>query len=307
MDDTRTTRQLHLAASCYTPFTSGGDAVNEDALRRQLRRFVDASLDAVWLVSSGTAERNVLTDEEVDRIIDVAVEEVGGRITIGAMGSEPRSARGNVEFANRMLDRGVDVVQIGPLEPGHSYLPTEAELRTFYEDALAGVRGPCYLSSHVSVGYEVAPAILAETARAHDHVVGVNATHFRNFLYAPRLLALTGTDVPVIVGSPINTLEPLLLGAAGIMSSFDMNVAPALYRELGDAWSGGDFDAISAAYVRLSSLFVAILGAGGLSVAKAILDQLGLDGGDPRRPRRPIEDADRRRAAEIVEQFQLHA
>jgi 4-hydroxy-tetrahydrodipicolinate synthase len=307
MDDQQATRELQLAASCYTPFTTGGEAVNEEALRRQLRRFADASLTAVWLVSSGTAERNVLSDEEVDRIVDIAVEELGGRLTVGAMGSEPRSADANIEFANRMLDRGVDVVQIGPLEPGHSYLPTEAELRTFYEDGLAGVRGPCYLSTHVSVGYEVPPTVLVDAARGHEQVVGINATHFRNFLYAPRLLALAGTDVPVIVGSPINALEPLLAGAAGIMSSFDMNVAPALYRELGDAWIGGDFATISASYLRLSGLFVAILSGGGLTVAKAILDHLGLDGGDPRRPRRPIEDADRRRAAEIVEQFQLRA
>jgi 4-hydroxy-tetrahydrodipicolinate synthase len=305
MDDPQVPRPLHLAASCYTPFT-GAAEVNEGALRRQLNRFVDASLSAVWLVSSGTAERNVLTDDEVDRIVDIAVDEVGGRITVGAMGSEPRSAAQNVEFANRMFDRGVDVTQIGPLEPGHSYAPTDTELRTFYEEGISGVRGPCYLSSHVSVGYEVAPAILVEAARAHEHVVGLNVTHFRNFLYAPRLLSLAGDDVPVTVGSPINALEPLLRGAAGIMSSFDMNVAPWLYQELGTAWASGDFAAINSVYLRLSSLFVTILGAGGLTVAKAILDVLGLEGGDPRRPRRPIEDADRVRAKEIVEQFQLH-
>jgi dihydrodipicolinate synthase/N-acetylneuraminate lyase len=305
MNDTHAPRKLNLAASCYTPFTTDGSAVNEAALRRQLNRFVEASLDAVWLVSSGTAERNVLTDDEVDRIVDVAVEEVGGRISVCAMGSEPRSATENVAFANRMLDRGVDAVQVGPLEPGHSYMPTEPELRAFYEDTVSGIRGPCFLSSHVSVGYEVAPTVLVEAAREHDNVVGLNVTHFRNFLYAPRILTLAGTDVPVTVGSPINALEPLLLGAAGIMSSFDMNVAPQLYRELGAAWAGGDFSAISTAYLRVSSLFVAILGGGGLSIAKAILDRLGLEGGNPRRPRRPLDDDDRRLADHIIEHFEL--
>jgi 4-hydroxy-tetrahydrodipicolinate synthase len=305
MDDPQVPRPLHLAASCYTPFTGSGE-VNEDALRRQLNRFVDASLGAVWLVSSGTAERNILSDDEVDRIIDIAVDEVGGRITVGAMGSEPRSAAQNIDFANRMLDRGADVTQIGPLEPGHSYTPTDAELRTFYEEGITGVRGPCYLASHVSVGYEVAPAILVDAARAHEHVVGLNITHFRNFLYAPQVLALAGDDIPVTVGSPVNALDPLLRGAAGIMSSFDVNVAPWLYQAFGAAWTSGDFAAISAVYLRLSDLFAAILGAGGLTIAKAILDVLGLDGGEPRRPRRPIEDADRVRAAELVEQFELH-
>ena len=58
---------LLLGASCITPF--GGDgSLNESALRRQLNRFVDAGL-AVWVASSGTAEGNVLTDDEIDRIV----------------------------------------------------------------------------------------------------------------------------------------------------------------------------------------------------------------------------------------------
>ena len=138
----------------------------------------------MWLVSSGTAERNVLTDAEVDRIVDIAVEEVGGRISLCAMGSEPRSATENIAFANRMLDRGVDAVQVGPLEPGHSYVPTEGELRTFYEETVSAIRGSCFLSSHVSVGYEVTPSLLVDAAREHENVVGLNVTHFRNFLYA---------------------------------------------------------------------------------------------------------------------------
>ena len=117
---------LMLAASCVTPFGRDG-SLDEDALRRQLGRLADAGL-AVWLASSGTAEGNVLTNDEIDRIAEVAVDEIGGRAKVFAMGREPRSAIEAIDFAKRMLGRGVDAVQVGPVDPGHSYLPTESEL-----------------------------------------------------------------------------------------------------------------------------------------------------------------------------------
>jgi 4-hydroxy-tetrahydrodipicolinate synthase len=297
--------ELDLAASAITPFTADASAVDEGALRRQFQRFLDAGLTTVWLVSSGTAERNVLTDAEVDRIVDIAVEELGGRLRVYAMGTEPYSARENIDFAHRMLERGIDGVQVGTLEPGHSYQPSERELRTFFDEVLDAIDGPCWVATHVSSGYEAPPEVLVEAARAHDNVVGINATHFRNLFYAPRLLELAGDDVPVIVGSPLNALDSLLQGASGIMSSFDANTQPRFYRALGDAWATRDLEAVAAAYLRLTSMFGAILGGGGLVVAKAILDQLGLPAGPVRPPRARADDTVIARATEIIERFEL--
>ena len=63
---------------------------------------------------------NVLTDDEIDRIAEVAVDEIGGRAKVFAMGREPRSAIEAIDFAKRMLGRGVDAVQVGPVDPGHA-------------------------------------------------------------------------------------------------------------------------------------------------------------------------------------------
>jgi dihydrodipicolinate synthase/N-acetylneuraminate lyase len=247
----------------------------------------------------------VLSEAEVDRVADIAVEELQGKVKLYAMGTEPYSARENIDFAHRMLERGVDGVQVGTLEPGHSYQPNERELRIFFEDVLSAVDGPCWVATHVSSGYEAPPEVLVEAARAHDNVVGINATHFRNLMYAPRLLDLAGGEIPVIVGSPLNALDPLFRGASGIMSSFDMNTQPRFYRELGDAWAKEDYAAAAAAYVKLSTMFAAILGAGGLVAAKAILDELGLEGGPVRPPRVRADERVIEQAKAIVERFQL--
>ena len=108
------------------------------------------------------------------------------------------------------------------------------------------------------------------------------------------------------LGSPIGALDGLVLGAEGIVSSMDVNVAPYLYAQFGGAWARQDLAQVSAAVASITSLFLTILGAGGLIVAKAILDRLGVGAGPPRPPRRQPDAAVFSKADEIIAQFELH-
>jgi 4-hydroxy-tetrahydrodipicolinate synthase len=285
-----------------TPFDDAGE-IDEEALRAHLHRIADAGLE-MWLVSSGTGEANVLSDDEVDRIVTIAVAEVGDRARLFAMGGEPRCAAQEIAWANRMADLGVHAVQVGPLEPGHSYRPTDDDLRAFYDDVLAGVSVPCYLASHMSVGYQVPPRILADAARAHEHTVGFAICHLDNFPYVTRLLGLADGK-PVLLGSPFQTLEGLACGAAGTISSMDAFVAPRLYGQLADAWVAGDLPAVVESFSTAVGLFNRIFSAGGLVVLKAVLDHLGLQGGPSRSPRQPASERVLRTAAAIVDDYGL--
>lgn len=292
-----------LGASVITPFQDDG-ALHEEALRHQLRRIADQQV-AVWLVSSGSAEANALSDAEMARVAEIAVDEVGGRTPVVAMGPEPKTAAASIAFARRMHGCGVDAVQVGPLDPGHSYVPSAAELRGFYLDVLGAIEGPAFLATHMSVGYDVPVDVLGELADA-QHVQGIIATQLREYLYLPRLLQAVDGRLPVLLGSPVHLLEALVLGAGGVVSSLDVNVAPDLYRSLGTAWASGDLGAVSDAYSVILRLFVRLLSEGGLLLAKAVLDRLGLAAGPPRPPRRPPDDAVFQRADAIIKAFSLH-
>jgi 4-hydroxy-tetrahydrodipicolinate synthase len=291
-----------LAASVITPFQPDG-ALHEQALRHQLRRIAGEQV-GVWLVSSGSAEANALSEAEMERVAEIAVDEVGGRTPVVAMGPEPKTAAASIAFARRMHGCGVDAVQVGPLDPGHSYLPSDAELRAFYGDVLGAIDGPAFLATHMSVGYDVPPSVLAELADA-DHVQGIIATQLREYAYVPRLLQAVDGRVPVVLGSPVHLLEALTLGARGVVSSLDVNVAPDLYRALGTAWAAQDLAAVNDAYSAILRLFLRLLGEGGLLLAKAVLDRLGLAAGPPRPPRRPPDEAVFQRADAIIEEFGL--
>jgi len=297
-------RELRLGASLLTPFDQQ-DNVDEAVYRTQVRRLASAGLD-LWIVSSGTAEGHALTDDEIDNLARLTVEEAEPGTAVYAMGVEPRTARHAIEFCKRMSDIGVSAVQVGPVEPGHSYVPTEAELRAFYDSVFSATQVPVILASHVSAGYEIAPATLSAIADEYsDRVVGLIATHLTNNLYLPRLLEASQQRFPVWTGSPLRALDSCAIGAKGFTSSMDVNIAPELYAAFMAAWASGDLAELSRVYRSTLSLFQRILGAGGLIIAKAILVRLGLPVGTTRKPRRAAGDAEYRIADEIIAEFEL--
>lgn len=297
-------RELRLGASLLTPFDEKGQ-LDEGVLRQQIRRVSGAGLD-LWIVSSGTAEGHVLTAAETDRIATLAVAEATGPSRVYAMGVEPRSAAQAIEFANRMQERGVDAVQVGPVEPGHSYSPTDTELRSFYAAVLEATSTPVILSSHVSAGYEIAPVTLARVAdQFSERVVGLTATHLQNSSYIPRLLEAVGDRYPVWTGSPMRAIEACAQGVTGFTSSMDVNITPELYRTFADAWANADLVGVTNAYRPMLQLFQRVLGAGGLIIAKAILVRLGLPVGSTRPPRRSAGEAEYRIADDIIAEFAL--
>ncbi|OBJ60781.1 hypothetical protein A5628_06960 [Mycobacterium colombiense] len=297
-------RELRLGASLLTPFDERNN-INEEVYSAQVRRLAAAGLD-LWIVSSGTAEGNVLSIAEVDHLAQLTVNQVGSEVSVYAMGTEPRSARQAIHFCKRMSDFGVTAVQVGPLEPGHSYAPTEDELRTFYETVLSATQVPAILTSHVSAGYEIAPETLATIAADHgDRVVGLTATHLQNNMYLPRLLEAVGDRFPVWTGSPLRAIDSCALGAKGFTSSMDVNIAPELYTSFMAAWAAGDLPLLAQTYRSTLRLFQRVLGAGGLIILKAILVRLGLPVGTTRPPRRAAGDAEYRIADEIIAEFEL--
>ena len=136
-------------------------------------------------------------------------------------------------------------------------------------------------------------------------MIGINVTHLRNYVYAPQVLALAKGVAPVYLGSPVGATDGLILGASGIVSSFDINVAPRCTRTSRTRGQSRISVPVTAAVASITSLFLAILGAGGLIVAKAILDRLGIEAGPPRPPRRQPDAAVFSKADEIIGQFNL--
>ena len=283
---TARSRPAGVFAVSITPFDVDG-RLDEAGFRKHLRRMVAAGV-GVYVGGGGSGEGFVLTAEERHRVLEVAAEELRGRVAFRSMGVEARSAAEMIEYLRRAESAGVDAAQIYSLDLGHGHRPTPDEVLEYLTDVLSSTTVPSVLSTHQSVGYRISVETIATLVDRFDHVVGVNSSH-ADLAYLTAIVAAVGDNVDVHVGGPLQALTALALGANGFLSS-EANLAPHLCQSVITAYEAGDA-AVFPAFARLARLSMALYGRGGIRATKAVLNRLGLPGGYPRRPQLPVTDA----------------
>ena len=136
-----------------TPFDAQGE-VDFGALRAHFARLAESGV-GVYVGGGGSGEGHALLDREVDRLLEIAVEELAGKVPTRAMGVEPRTARQMIEFGRRVKGTGLDAMQIYSLDMGHLGIPRPQELDAYFREVLEAVDMPSVVSTHFSVGYMV--------------------------------------------------------------------------------------------------------------------------------------------------------
>jgi 4-hydroxy-tetrahydrodipicolinate synthase len=280
-------RPASVYAVSITPFDVGG-RMDEAGFRHHLQRMVAAGV-GVYVGGGGSGEGFVLTPEERRRILEIAADELAGKVPFRSMGVETRSADEMIENLGVAQSVGVDAAQIYSLDPGHGHRPTPDEVREYLLDVLSATAVPSVLSTHQSVGYRISVETIAHVVDRFDHVVGVNCSH-GDVGYLAAIIDAVGDKVDVHVGGPLQALTAFGLGAHGFLSS-EANLAPHLCNAVIAAYERGAGDELLGAFGKLARLSMALYGNGGIRATKAVLNRLGLSGGYPRKPQLPVADA----------------
>lgn len=282
-----------------TPFDAEG-SIDESAFRSHLRRLATSGI-GVYVGGGGSGEGYSLSPDEAKRVLEIAAEELKGKVPVRAMGVEPRTARQMIDFLNVARSSGVDAAQIYSLDVGHAHVPTNEELDAYFAEVLEAVNFPVVLSTHQSVGYRISPELIVDLARRFPHVVGINCTH-PDLGYLATIIDGVAARIPVHVGGPMQGLTALSMGGHGYLSS-EGNLAPRLCVSVIDCYRKGDLAGMMDAFGKVVRLSGALYGNGGIRVTKAVLNHFGLAGGYPRKPRLPVRDERLTRALAVVEQL----
>jgi 4-hydroxy-tetrahydrodipicolinate synthase len=269
-----------------TPFDASL-RLDEGALRAHYARLAASGI-GVYVGGAGSGEGYTLSAAERRRVLEIAAEELKGKIPVRAMGVEPRTPQEMIEFASLVAEVGLDAMQVYSLDMGHGFGPNRAEMLAYYEAVLGSGDLPVVISTHQSVGYFLPTEMLVALAQRFPRVIGINCTS-PDITYLEALATGLPEHVTLHVGGPMQALTALALGASGYLSS-DANVAPQLAMEVVNAWGAGAYATSHAAFATLIRLFAVLSHGGGISATKCILSGLGLPGGLPRPPRLPISD-----------------
>jgi 4-hydroxy-tetrahydrodipicolinate synthase len=284
-----------------TPFDEQG-RLDEDALGAHLRRMAAAGI-GVYVGGGGSGEGFTLNDTEARRVLEIGVEELQGRVAVRSMGVEPRMAEQMVDFAEMAAAVGVDATQIYSLDQGHGHRPTLEEIETYFTDILSQVSLPVALSTHQSVGYVIPVDMIEHLVSRYDRIIGVNCSH-GDLSYLTAIIDAVGERVDIHVGGPVQTLTALSLGAQGFLSS-EANLAPRLCMSVLQRCAAGDGAGMMEAFGKLVRLSQVLYAAGGIRATKAVLNDLGLPGGYPRKPQLPISKETLVRVRSVVDDLGL--
>jgi 4-hydroxy-2-oxoglutarate aldolase len=260
--------------------------VDEAGLRGNVRRWMSSSLTGIVVLGSN-GEAPQLDDDEADRVVAVAREEVpAGRPFIVGTGRE--STRATIAATVRAARAGAEAALVRT--PGFFKSQMTADLFVRHYTEVADVSPVPVLLYNVTMYTGVNLTVDAVAAlAAHPNIVGMKESG-SDLAQIADLVARTPDDFTVLAGSATTYFHALCAGCDGgilaLASLFPHECVQlqALVRE-------HRIDEARALQQRLTPIARTIGAAHAVPGLKAALDLLGYAGGPPRPPLRPAPAA----------------
>lgn len=273
-----------LLTAMVTPF----DAqlrVDEEATVRLMHHLADHGSDGL-VICGTTGEAATLDDEEHLRVVELAVQEMGGRCTIVA-GVGSNDTRHAIKLTERATALGVDgLLHVTP----YYNRPNERGIVAHFEACAAVTDKPIMLYNiPFRTGRDMSNDLLARLAQEIDQVVAVKQSN------ADALAPIDGVDL--YSGDNETFCDVLEMGGAGgvLVAS---HIVGEEFRRMVD-----EPESRRAIHDRLSDLFAALAVAPNPIGIKAALNLLGHDVGGLRLP---MVEADEHELATIRAALERH-
>jgi 4-hydroxy-tetrahydrodipicolinate synthase len=265
-----------------TPFTDDG-AIDEPALRALVEWQVDEGVD--FLVPCGsTGEAATMTPAEHRRVVQIVVEQVGGRIPVVA-GAGSNDTRKAIELSRAMRDAGA--THLLHASPMYNKPPQRGILAHF--------RAIAESTDLPIIVYNV-PGRTASNIEAHTtlalaevpNITGVKEAS-GNLAQIMEIIRGRPEGFDVLSGDDGLTLAVMAAGGDGIVSVIS-NATPRAVAELTEQCGAGDFAAARATNARLAPWMRAAFIESNPVPAKAALAMMGRARNVLRLPLVPLDE-----------------
>ncbi len=279
-----------------TPFAADG-AVDEAAMRRLVRRQVDAGVD--FLVPCGTTgETSTLMQEERLRVVEVTIEAAAGRVPIFAGCTDNATAKA-VERVKELaaLPGLTGILTANPFynRPGQ-----EGQYRHFRAIAEA-VPLPVLLYNIPSrTAANLEPATVARLAEV-DNIVGIKESS-GSVMQITEVLRSVPAGFKVFAGDDAMALPVIALGGVGLISvasnAFPGPVTKMVGAALQEDWAGA-----REMNLRLFRIMQAHFLETSPAPVKAVMAMMGLGEDVLRLPMVPVSEGLRAKLAELLKEL----
>ncbi len=277
----------------FDPVTGDADPV---AMRMNVRAWLDETIRGI-VVGGSTGEAVLLSPDERRLLLDATRELIeDDRLLVAGTGAE--STRHTIELCKLAASAGADAVLVQPPAFYQSAMSPQA-LREHYV-AVADASSLPVILYQVPLRFSTMdlPTGLVAELSAHPNIAGIKDSR-GNLDLVGELVTQTADDFQVLVGSGAQVYASLEVGAVGGILGV-ANLAPAESAALHAAYTAGHHAEAGRLQKLIGPVHRDVVGGYGVPGVKAGLDILGLRGGDPRPPLRPLPDGDREAVHKIL-------
>lgn len=269
-----------------TPFTKDF-ALDEAGLRVLVRRQIEGGVHGLAPLGV-TGENPSLNENEIDRMVEITVEEAGGKAKVAPDTCTNNLAQ-TIARARRFAEIGADyVVVFAPF----LVLPNQAGLLDFYRRVADACPVPIVIhNAPERVGVNVEPKTYAKLMD-HGNIAGTKdgkkeLDHLAKLIHLAR-----GKNFEIFTGKDTTAYPLMAFGGSG-MFSVTANILPGVMRELTDHSLAGRHEEARALHYAYYDLFAALRLETNPMAVKAALSLLGLPGGPLRPPLSELGDGNR--------------
>jgi 4-hydroxy-tetrahydrodipicolinate synthase len=234
----------------FTPFRNGD--VDYDTYARMLEYQIMRGSHGV-LVNGTTSEPALLTVEERNRLVTLAIEQVRGRVpVVAATGSQ--SFAESKELTEHAVRAGVDALLI--VTPYYSRPPQRGIIQ-YYLELVRSSPTP-WMIYHIPGRTAVSVTIDTVKELKDRSPTFVGMKHAATDLdFVSDCFAAVGTDFKIFVGLEELSFPMMAIGACGLMNAVG-NLKPAVMAEMCEAVWQGDLARAQALHHRLHEINKAV-------------------------------------------------
>ena len=271
-----------VVPAIITPMTAEGE-LNEAAFREVMEFNIQAGVHGFW-IAGGTGESVLLSDEENNRIAEIAADQNRGRVKAIMHVGAPTTARA-ARMAEHAARVGADAICC---VPPFFYRASDEAVVEHYRIVAAAADLPLmvYNLPH-STGVDITLELMHKIQEGVPQLAGLKHS-------APDLSIVRGfakMGLSCLTGSSKLMLPALTIGASGCVDGPPC-AAPELWVDIWNAYVDGDLARAEAAQDKASEILELVLRhgfSGFIATLKAIVsERLGIDCGTSRPPLSPL-------------------
>ena len=284
-----------IIPALVTPMTED-EQPNEKALEKLLDFVIEAGVDGVFTV--GTAgEFWALSVEEKKRIYEWTVGYTAGRVPV-YLGTCANTTREAIELARIAQEAGGNCLSV--LTPTF-IAPDEEQMFQHYRAIADATDLPILLYTNPDrCGNDLSPNLTVRLAEEVSNIVGIKDSS-GDMQQTGEYLRRTPDDFRVVLGRDTLIFAGLVQGAVGAIAA-SANIAPELSVGIFENFAHGDLEKSLEFQRQLNPLRLAF-GIGTFpAVLKTGLELLGIEAGPPRAPVGRLDEAQKARLRELLEQ-----